>query len=48
MDQQQNYKFFSTKLSTTILNVSDSLEKLFNMGATSRTRITSGIYKFRL
>ena len=48
MVQQQNYKYFSTELSTILLNVYDSLEKLGTMGATSRTGITSVIYKFRI
>ena len=46
--QQQSYKYFSIELSTILFNAYDSLEKLDAMGATSRTRITSVIYKFRL
>ena len=37
MVQQQNYKYSSIELSTILLNVYDSLEKLGTMGATSRT-----------
>ena len=48
MAYQQNYKYFSIKLSTILLDVHDSLEKLGTMGATSSTGIISVIYKFRL
>ena len=44
---QENYKYFPIKLSTILLDVHDSLEKLGTMSATSNTRI-SVIYKFRL
>ena len=47
MIQQQSYKYFSIELSTILLNVYDSSEKLGTMGDTSRTGITSVIYKFR-
>ena len=48
MVQQQSYKYFSIELSTIFLDVYDPLEKLGTMGATSRTGITSVIWKFRL
>ena len=48
MVQQQSYKYFSIELSTIFLNVYDSLKKLGTIGATSRTGISSVIYKFRL
>ena len=48
MVQQKSYKYFWIELSTIPLNVYESLEKLGTMGATSRTGITSVIYKFRL
>ena len=48
MAYQQNYKYFSIKLSTILFDVHDSLEKLGTMGATSNTGIISVIYKFRL
>ena len=47
MIQQQSYKYFSIELYTILLNVYDSSEKLGTMGDTSRTGITSVIYKFR-
>ena len=37
MVQQQSYKYFSIELSTILLNVYHSLEKLGTMGAISRT-----------
>ena len=48
MAWQQNYKYFSVKLSTILLVAHDSLEKLGTMDATSSTGIISVIYKFRL
>ena len=49
MTKQQNYKYLSIKLSTILLDVYDSLEKLGTMGAsTSSTGIISVIYKLRL
>ena len=48
MAYQQNYKYFSIKLSTILFDVHDSLEKLGTMGATSNTGIIFAIYKFRL
>ena len=48
MVQQQSYKYFSVELSSTLLDVYESLKKLCTMGATSRTGIISVIYKFRL
>ena len=45
---KQSYKYFSIELSTILLDVYDSLEKLGPIGATSRTGIISVIYKFRL
>ena len=59
MVQQQSYKYFfyfinnkvinTSSINTAILlNVYDSLEKIATMDATSRTWITSVIYKFRL
>ena len=48
MAYQQNYKYFSIKLSTILLDVHDSLEKLGTTSATSSTGSISVIYKFRL
>ena len=48
MAYQQNYKYFSIKLSTILLDVHDSLEKLGTMVVTSNTEIISVIYKFNL
>ena len=48
MAWQQNYKYFSTELSTIPLDVHDSLEKLGTTGASSSTGIISVICKFRL
>ena len=48
MAYQQNYKYFSIKLSTILLDVHDSLEKFGTMVVTSNTEIISVIYKFKL
>ena len=42
---QQSYKYFPVKLSTILLYVHDSLEKLTTVGASFSTK--SVIYKFR-
>ena len=48
MGWQQNYKYFSIKLSTILSDVHDSLEKLDTKGATSSTGIISVISIFKL
>ena len=49
MTWQKNYnKYFSIELSTILLDVHDSMEKLGTMGVISSTGIISVIYKFRL
>ena len=48
MVYQQSHKYFSTKLSSILLDVYDSLKKLGTMGATSRTGTICVIYKFKL
>ena len=49
MTWRQNYnKYFSIELSTILLDVHDSMEKLGTMGVISSTGIISVIYKFRL
>ena len=48
LSRNRNCKYFLIKLSTILLDVHDSLEKLGTMGATSSTGIISVIYKFRL
>ena len=48
LSRNRNYKYFTIKLSTILLDVHDSLEKLGTIDATSSTGIISAIYKFRL
>ena len=45
--QWSSHKYFSTELSSILLDVYDSLKKLGTMGATSRTGTICVIYKFK-